>query len=511
MKQSFYFIFLILLITLTSCSKDKTEENLPIINWWAPDRSGPYYSNMSDFPTYRTLQEKFRCQIIFNHTNRGEHDEQIRILVGSKKYPDIISHDFINNYSGGIEKAISDGVILPISPDLQDSAPNLMRYLENHPELLAEITLKNGDLFCIPSISADAETRTYIGPIIREDLLIKTGLKSPTTMQEWYTVLKRFKTLNLVDIPLSFYGGKIKDTNAFIGAFGIGWGFFIDNGQVKYGEATSNYYDFLVMFSNWISEGLVDRASSTSSIKSYKKRAKKLEIGIYIDYLSSIEKITNSKKEKNPSISLKPIAYPTLLKGEVPEFGHLMPALVPFASAYITPSANNPHFIMQLLDYAFSKEGSLLFNFGIEGESYNLVNGKPTLSNLIKSNPKGLSYALGAYVSSAPYPKDVNLFKQILSLPAQMDALGIWGNTNMKEHLLPRIPLTVEDAKQISNIMKRVKPFVNQKMFDFLYDGVDLKSFNKYMSKLNEMGIREVESILQQAYNSKMDSQIENF
>ena len=291
MKQSFYFIFLILLITLTSCSKDKTEENLPIINWWAPDRSGPYYSNMSDFPTYRTLQEKFRCQIIFNHTNRGEHDEQIRILVGSKKYPDIISHDFINNYSGGIEKAISDGVILPISPDLQDSAPNLMRYLENHPELLAEITLKNGDLFCIPSISADAETRTYIGPIIREDLLIKTGLKSPTTMQEWYTVLKRFKTLNLVDIPLSFYGGKIKDTNAFIGAFGIGWGFFIDNGQVKYGEATSNYYDFLVMFSNWISEGLVDRASSTSSIKSYKKRAKKLEIGVYIDYLSSIEKI----------------------------------------------------------------------------------------------------------------------------------------------------------------------------------------------------------------------------
>ena len=55
---------------------------------------------------------------------------------------------------------------------------------------------------------------------------------------------------------------------------------------------------------------------------------------------------------------------------------------------------------MKWLDYAFCKEGHMLFNFGVEGLTYKMVNGYPKYTELITDNPAGSGHdqAIGNYI-----------------------------------------------------------------------------------------------------------------
>ena len=73
-------------------------------------------------------------------------------------------------------------------------------------------------------------------------------------------------------------------------------------------------------------------------------------------------------------------------------------------------SAKNVKAAVWLLDWLYSEEGQICYNFGIEGESYEMKDGKPVYTDLIMNNPDGMSVAqaLAAYTrasTSAPYPE----------------------------------------------------------------------------------------------------------
>ena len=61
---------------------------------------------MSDLPLYQELEERLNLDIRFIHPPEGQHNERLVRLLASDSLPDIISHDFVRNYPGGIEKAL---------------------------------------------------------------------------------------------------------------------------------------------------------------------------------------------------------------------------------------------------------------------------------------------------------------------------------------------------------------------------------------------------------------------
>lgn len=69
----------------------------------------------------------------------------------------------------------------------------------------------------------------------------------------------------------------------------------------------------------------------------------------------------------------------------------------------------------EMVEFLYSDEGYLLSNYGVEGESYTMVDGKPTYTELITNNPDGLSsffasykYATNAASSFFPYINDMS-------------------------------------------------------------------------------------------------------
>ena len=151
----------------------------------------------------------------------------------------------------------------------------------------------------------------------------------------------------------------------------------------------------------------------------------------------------------------------------------------------------------------------MLYNFGIEGESYELKDGKPVFTDLITKNPDGLTFAQAAvrYMRS-PYSgvfvHDPEYVKQSLTYPEQQHAYDVWSDTNMTEHLMPPVTLMPEEQSEAADIMNNVSTYASEKYVAYITGQESLDSFGDMQAKIKEYGIDRVLELRQQAYDRYM-------
>lgn len=92
--------------------------------WWCENKYSDV-NNTGDFQVYAKLMSKTGVDVVFIHPPKGAHRECFLAVLNEQKLPDIITHDFVNDYAGGIEKALNDGVIIPLNDIIVQYCPNL--------------------------------------------------------------------------------------------------------------------------------------------------------------------------------------------------------------------------------------------------------------------------------------------------------------------------------------------------------------------------------------------------
>jgi putative aldouronate transport system substrate-binding protein len=501
-------IFPFLLITISCGPSEESQAEQPLITWWSPNRAEAFGRTMADLPVYKELMKRTGIAVRFIHPPSGQHAEQFKVMAESDKLPDIISHDFVNDYPGGVERALADGIITPINGLIEEHAPNLSAYLEEKETVARMIRTGGGTYFCFPSLQIEPEIRSYMGPFYRKDIFDALNIAPPRTPEEWTAALRKIKESSAVDIPLTFYGGNIKRTNAFIGAYGIGWGFYLDGGKVKYGPMEPEFAEFLALFSGWYGEGFIDPGFPFNSSRYYRRQIRKKTFAVYVDYVSSIDTYTTELRKRDPGAVLAPLPYPAApehsregTRGPEAEFGHLAAVFLPFASAFISSAGENGETAARLLDYAYSAEGRLLFNFGIPGESYELDNRKPVLKRDIAKNDDGFSAAIKRYIIAGPYLKDPEQFRQMLVRPEQKESVLLWGSTNAVAHLLPPLYPDAETGGELETIMRRIKPYEEEAVIGFVTGELPLEEIGGFWEIMEEIGIRRAVEIMQTCYD----------
>jgi len=177
--------------------------------------------------------------------------------------------------------------------------------------------------------------------------------------------------------------------------------------------------------------------------------------------------------------------------------------------AAITTACKNVKEAVQLLDYAYSYDGHILFNFGIEGVSFNWINGYPKYSDVVTKNPQySLSVAMARYFRSnynGPFVQDVRYFEQFLAYPEQLAAVATWSQPT-HEKQLPPITQTADEAKKFASIMTNVDTYFNEQ-FDKTFVGqAPVSDWDKVVAQLKTLGINDAIAIQQAAldrYNKR--------
>lgn len=479
--------------------------------------------NVADTPFGKELEKRtgIKVSYIEGSSDPDTATQELNLLLAAGQLPDIIEYNWLT-FPGGPEKVIQDGYIRKLNDVIDKYAPNYKKFLADNPNIAKMVKTDTGTMYCFPYIANDNLLLTTSGPIVRKDWLDKLNLPVPQTIDDWRAVLSAFKARLGATSPLTYEGWMFDEESVFAGAYGIGGiitsdsgsgnSFYVDNGKVMYGPMQPAYKDFLTTYSQWYREGLLDKNLASIDKKTVALQITTGQSGASLGYAGSrIGTWLPAGKQRDPNYDLVGAPYPVLKRGDRPRFAQANSYYSGEGGAAITTQSKNVELAAKFLDYAYGDQGHLLFNFGIEGQSYTMVGGQPIYTDLILKNPNQLppAQALALYshaYTGGPFVGDKRYLLQYYALDQQKGALSTWSNTDAQKYLLPPVTPAPEDSSRITTIMTQVTTYQSEMFWKFVMGVEPLSTFDKYVAQLKKLGVDDAIAIYQASlkkYNSR--------
>lgn len=513
LRKTVSLILVIILVTVCfyGCKKnEKTGESAHgALTYWMPldAAAATVVSNYGETPFAKELEKRTGVKVEYIHPASGKAAEEFSIMLASNNLPDIVEYSWMN-YLGGADKAVSDGFIVPLNDMMEEKAPNLFGYLKENPEIDKLAKSDGGNYIGFPAISGDESLSVSAGLCLRKDWLDEVGLPVPETIDEWETVLTAFRDEKNATAPLSYEYTQF-DFGVFSGAFGVGGGIYLDNGIVKYGPLEPGYKEYLAKMNDWYEKGLIDKNFFSIDSNTVMNHMLSGVSGASVNSIGGgMGKMISSSTDEKFDLVAAP--YPVLEKGQVPQFGHYTSPVSPITIS-ITTDCKDVESAMKLLDYGYGEEGRLLFNFGIEGESYTMVDGYPTYTDIIIDNKDGypMQTMLCLYARAASGIRgsiqDKRYMEQYAKLPQQKNAWKVWSNTNAKEHAMPTMYPTQKDTEEYAKIVVAIDTYNHEMIPKFVMGVEPISNYDDYVQQLRQRGIDTLIRIHQDAYNMYLE------
>ncbi|MCU6710338.1 extracellular solute-binding protein [Paenibacillus sp. J5C_2022] len=468
----------------------------------------------NDNLVFQEMEKRTGVKVEWMHPPTGQANEKFNLMLSSGELPDVMMYGF-KGLPGGAAKLADDGAIIPLNDLIDKHAPNFKRYLDENPQLLKEIASEDGQIYNISMLRMDPALRIYVGPQLRKDWLDALELPVPTTIDELYATLKAFKEQdpngNGEQDEIPYSGSKFKDTIFAVGKllwpFGSHYDFMVKEGQVTYGPLEPEFKEGMAFINKLYNEGLLDPDYVLLDRSKLDNKVMADKVGAM--YHFQMQKFMTNMAEKDPEFKLVAMPHLTGPSGQQLVFESAYTDIsVPSFSIAITTANKHPEETMEWLDYAFSEEGNMLFNFGVEGLTYEMKDGKPVYTDLITNNSDGLSLtqSLGKHVMALtgwPMAQDVEYFNQMMP-DFSVEAINVWKDVSTAS-ILPILSYTAEEDKQQAKLLAEIATYADE-MFDKFVMGIEpLEKYDEFVSQLKKMGIEEAIAIKQAAYDRYMN------
>jgi putative aldouronate transport system substrate-binding protein len=463
----------------------------------------------AEMEIFQELERRTNVNIKWREEPFGDHQTKVNLMFSTGEPEDLI-FDAHLNFPGGARQLLDDGLIIPLNWYIEHYAPNLKKLLLESNQLLKEISLDDGRIYMFPEIRVDAATRANNGFVLRKDWLDKLGLKAPATIDEWYTVLKAFKEKDpngngrADEIP---YTGVGRPTE-FGSAFGIlDDTFFLDGDKVVFSPFAPRYLEYVTTLAKWYAEGLLDPEIFTQNGTTMDAKMTDDRAGSYWGAMAGkLGRYLSARyKPGESAFDLIATSPPRDRDGKYYVVSPPARALVPHGSAV---GMNNKYIIetTKWMDYFYSKEGSALHNYGTEGRSYTVQNGREVFTDLILKNPNGLTveeasvkYAGGSMIS-APGFDFGNVINQLkLSTSQQRHASEIWAAADTSR-IMPTVFLTASQNREASTIMSDANTYRAEMVNKFIMGQEPLSNFPRFIETFKTMGVEKVVGYYNEAY-----------
>ena len=283
---------------------------------------------------------------------------------------------------------------------------------------------------------------------------------------------------------------------------------------MKNGLIEDSRKDFIQKMADWYAEGLLDNVWMQADKKSTQTDfvSGNCILG-YAPFGQGLGNYTKAMMEADPNFKedyIQAAAPVTSTKGKNAKFSKMNNIYDQSgASAAISSQCKNVKAAVWLLDWLYSEEGQICYNFGIEGESYEMKDGKPVYTDLIMNNPDGMSVAqaLAAYTRASTSGAGIqseDYIDQYYAQDNQKKALELSMKTDMGEHMFPPTSVSEENQDRYSEIMSQVKTLADEMEASFICGTTPMSEWDSYQQKLKDAGIEEAVQMMQEAYDTYM-------
>lgn len=479
----------------------KTEDTLSV--WSVMFRPQSSYSSWKDSPFHTGLAKETGINVEWQYPPAGtDNNQALNLLVASGNLPDIMMFWI----GSDAQRYIDEKVIMPLNGLLEKNSPNYWAMLQDNKHFDKTAKTDKGDYFGYLQVRETEWAATYVGPVVRKDWLSENGLTEPTTISEWDKVIRTFK--DKYGSMLSFRLGRMSP--GISGAFGSFGGFietyYIDNnGNIQLAQAQPEWKNFIAQMHNWYADGLIDPDVITLDDAGVRTKALNNKSGISITSMANLTNWIADAKKENTGAEWTGIQYPAINKGDIVPTIQTEDVIVP-TGAMITTACTGKKLetAMRWLDFGYSDKGSLYWNYGTEGTSYTMQNGKPVFTDLILKDPEGTGVVLEKYIGTAANAIGIQATDMVKQKndPASVAAVDQWLlNQEASKYLLPAgLSQTTEEINQIGAISNQISTYVQEMALKFLTGKEPIENYDKFVDTLKEIGLDKVLAAKQEAY-----------
>jgi putative aldouronate transport system substrate-binding protein len=427
-------------------------------------------------------------------------------MLQQRTLPDII---------GGVAQARQfmelgrQGRVIPLNNLIEEHAPNLKAFFDKNPVVRNAITASDGNLYYIPYVPDGQAGKGYF---IRQDWLDKLGLRQPQTVDELYEVLVAFRDRDpngngiKDEVPLFFrhweevlrllvlWDGRSTGSDT-------AHQFYIKDGAVRYGYADPEYRTGIRQIAKWYKERLIDRELFTRGNKAREILLGNNRGGLIHDWFSSTSAFNMSLAENIPGFNLVPIAPPKSISGKRIE-EHGRSPVKPDGWA-ITSDNNYPVETIKYMDFLFSDKGRNISNFGVEGETWTMVGGRPRFTDAVlnsKSAVNSQMWDIGAQIPIGFY-QDYSYERQWTNEIA-MKGIQMYLDGGYILDQFPGFVLNEAEQKIYDQYWPDILSYMLEKQKQWIMGLSDVdKDWNNYMKTIEQMGFYKVQEALQASYD----------
>ena len=496
-------------------------------SWFAPK------SFNENLPIYQEFEKLTGVKIIWEAIPINDYDAVMSTrLASGQNLPDI----FVVPWDANSDKLGYDGVTLPLNDLIDKNAYYLNQVMEAYPVVRSALTAADGNIYAYPGFGegfikdvADLEKGEITHPganlclnvsMIRKDWLDKLNLEVPENLDDWYNVLKAFKTQ---DPNGNGKADEIPVTATFnvrdIFRFGEGFGLYRSgnaesrwsvgkDGKVYFKDTMDEFRQTLEFLNKLYNEGLLDTEyANVGYSRTTEKINRNLVGALTSDWISNIPTYNANLKNGGVSdanwIPVNPIMNPD---GEVLVNNRWSV----WKTAAISVTCKDPELAMLWLDFqTLSPQGVALTTLGIEGVSYNMVNGKAVLTENAKNPPDGIStgeflYSLGAR-GQLPYPQTKEFYQVMWE---ELPDLLTYGDRFTKEQVRDpfpsTLPFTEEETAVRMDLETTILTYCDEMTTKFIEGKVSLNDFDVYVKTMESYGLPKLVETYQLAYDRFM-------
>lgn len=487
----------------------------------------------------KELEEKLGIKIEWVIAPTGSTREKMNLLFagGNSDGVDLILTGVSERLDKVTEAQLAaQGLLMPLNEYYDTLSVGYKEAFEKMPGMREYITNSDGKIYSIPNVDGSLHVQYEMKCWINQKWLDNLNLKTPTTTDEFYEVLKAFKEQDANgngdpndEIPLSTSkNGNSAAIDGFLMApFQLTpeeHRLYVDNGKVTYAPVQDGYREGLRYLNKLYSEGLINPESFTqesSNQVNVNENGDDCVIGCFLalrpGYACDMS-VDGARKWEEYRI-LSPLTGPT---------GQCVAAWNPYimyqtGMAFIPTGAQHPEAAFRLLDYLATTEGSIREAYGIEGVHWRRAEegemgldgtqaeitslpAATTATNYRWDQLAGLvrdtRFTVWLTTNPNPYDPEVSPMdgRQIVMYKGSLEYEKV---RQPLESVLPGLYFTEEASERIALDKTAVTDYTLESMVGFITGTLSLDNdWDTYVDTLNSIGLEEYLSLYQEAYDA---------
>ena len=410
----------------------------------------------------------------------------------------------------------SQGYFIPLDDKL-DKLPNLVKMMGEMPVVKPSITMTDGHIYSFPYV-IDSTSGLTCRYYVHKEYLKGSGLASLESLNDLETYMKYVKTLS-IDGKQPYGMWQSPHTEWFLemqlmGSYGLnqnGYQQYLQrvydpgNGKLLFTPTDLKFKELWQRMAKWISEGWWNKEILTAGVE-------------YPEWvIAGTEGLVGSFTWSGAQFlhSTAPEEYVAFSALEGPYSRNLSWVDTPvrgLAGAMITKDCKNVDAALSWLDYFYGEEGFLFAKTGIEGVTYEIVDGKYRYTDIINSYKGGqqlgaFQQGLFSYGAGLPFyePKKYSDIGDQLNNTTFEASIGCTEESILKyypKEVWPAFLGTPEEIDELAAITNDIITYIDESRMKFLSGQWNFgNDWDAYVNQLNKLKVSRYLEIKQAQYD----------